>query len=112
MILVSGYAGGAGSLPAAELAYCLHPLDLAGCLAEAVEALGVEEQRIDIGWDRPVSNDAHFHSGLVRRGVRRRTAANAPVRRRPGFPQIGGRKLRPELRLAASVLMRRCTEPI
>ena len=29
--------------------------DLAGYLAEAVDAPGVEGQRIDIGWDRPVS---------------------------------------------------------
>jgi uncharacterized protein YbjT (DUF2867 family) len=29
--------------------------DLAGCLADAVDATGVDGQRIDIGWDRPVS---------------------------------------------------------
>jgi uncharacterized protein YbjT (DUF2867 family) len=29
--------------------------DLAGHLADAVDALGVDGQRIDIGWDRPVS---------------------------------------------------------
>jgi hypothetical protein len=46
---------------------------------------------------------ARFRSGLVRRGVCRRTSANAPRRRKAGFRQIGGRKLRPELRLAASV---------
>jgi hypothetical protein len=54
LILVSGYAGWAGSLPAVEVAHRLQlTLDLAGYLAEAVEALGVEEQRIDIGsWRR------------------------------------------------------------
>ena len=45
---------------------------------------------------------ARFCSGLVRRGVCRRTSANAPRRRKAGFPQIGCPKLRPELRLAAS----------
>ena len=50
---------------------------------------------------------ARFCSGLVRRGVCRRTSANAPRRRKAGFPQIGCPKLILELRLAASALMRR-----
>src|ERR687893_631185 len=34
---------------------CILTSDLAGYLADAVDAPGVEGQRIDIGWDRPVS---------------------------------------------------------
>jgi len=48
-------------------------------------------------------NNARFRSGLVRQGVRQRTAANTPGPRKAGFRVVGGRKLRPELRLAASM---------
>jgi hypothetical protein len=48
-------------------------------------------------------NPTRFCSGLVRRGVCRRMSANTPGRRKAGFPQTGGLKLRPELRLAASM---------
>ncbi|WP_457962285.1 SDR family oxidoreductase [Arthrobacter sp. D1-29] len=40
--------------PGVPLTFVLTP-DVAGCLAAAVDAPGVEGQRIDIGWDRPVS---------------------------------------------------------
>ena len=46
--------------------------DLAGYLAEAVDAPGVEGQRIDIGWDRPVSmaEIAQISSNLLGEPVR------------------------------------------
>lgn len=40
--------------PRIPVTFVLTP-DVAGCLATAVDAPGVEGQRIDIGWDRPVS---------------------------------------------------------
>jgi uncharacterized protein YbjT (DUF2867 family) len=40
--------------PTVPLTFVLTP-DLAGYLADAVEAPGVDGERIDIGWDRPVS---------------------------------------------------------
>ncbi|WP_458114120.1 SDR family oxidoreductase [Arthrobacter sp. R1-13] len=40
--------------PRIPVTFVLTP-DVAGCLAAAVDAPGVEGQRIDIGWDRPVS---------------------------------------------------------
>jgi uncharacterized protein YbjT (DUF2867 family) len=40
--------------PTIPLTFVLTP-DLAGYLADAVDAPGVDGQRIDIGWDRPVS---------------------------------------------------------
>src|SRR5215216_3385144 len=46
---------------------------------------------------------ARFRSGLIRRGARQRTAANTPGPRKAGFRAVGGRKLKPELRLAASM---------
>lgn len=39
--------------PTIPLTFVLTP-DLAGYLADAVDAAGVEGERIDIGWDRPV----------------------------------------------------------
>jgi hypothetical protein len=44
-----------------------------------------------------------FVAGFVRRSVRQRTAAKTPGPRKAGFRAVGGRKLRPELRLAASM---------
>ena len=48
---------------------------LAACLAAAVDAPGVEGQRIDIGWDRPVSmrDVADIAGGLLGRRIRVRT---------------------------------------
>ncbi|MGX9901021.1 SDR family oxidoreductase [Arthrobacter sp. SA17] len=40
--------------PRIPVTFVLTP-DVAGCLAATVDAPGVEGQRIDIGWDRPVS---------------------------------------------------------
>ncbi len=49
--------------------------DLAGYLADAVDAPGVDGQRIDIGWDRPVSMQqlAQISGRLLRRHIRVRT---------------------------------------
>ena len=49
--------------------------DLAGYLAEAVDAPGVEGQRIDIGWDRPVSiqDIAQISGQLLTQQIRVRT---------------------------------------
>jgi uncharacterized protein YbjT (DUF2867 family) len=49
--------------------------DLAGYLADAVDAPGVDGQRIDIGWDRPVSIEeiAQISSRLLRQQVHVRT---------------------------------------
>jgi uncharacterized protein YbjT (DUF2867 family) len=49
--------------------------DLARYLAEAVDAPGVEGERIDIGWDRPVSIQevARISGRLLRREIRVRT---------------------------------------
>jgi uncharacterized protein YbjT (DUF2867 family) len=49
--------------------------DLAGYLAEAVDAPGVEGQRIDIGWDRPVSVSelAQISGDLLGEPIRVRT---------------------------------------
>ena len=52
--------------------------DLAGYLADAVDAPGVDGQRIDIGWDRPVSIEeiAQISGRLLGQRVR-----GQPVRR-------------------------------
>jgi len=49
--------------------------DLAGYLADAVDAPGVDGQRIDIGWDRPVSIEeiAEISGRLLGRRIRVRT---------------------------------------
>jgi len=49
--------------------------DLAGYLAEAVDAPGVDGQRIDIGWDRPVSiqDIAQISGQLLTQQIRVRT---------------------------------------
>ncbi|HWH99994.1 MAG TPA: SDR family oxidoreductase, partial [Propionibacteriaceae bacterium] len=49
--------------------------DLAGYLADAVDAPGVDGQRIDIGWDRPVSMQevAQISGRLLRKHVRVRS---------------------------------------
>jgi uncharacterized protein YbjT (DUF2867 family) len=49
--------------------------DLAGYLADAVDAPGVDGQRIDIGWDRPVSIEeiAEISGPLLGRRIRVRT---------------------------------------
>jgi uncharacterized protein YbjT (DUF2867 family) len=49
--------------------------DLAGYLADAVDAPGVDGQRIDIGWDRPVSMQeiAQISSRLLGQQIRVRT---------------------------------------
>ena len=53
-----------------------------------------------------------FCSGLVRQGVRQRTAANMPGPRKAGFRAVGGQKLRPELRLAAAMFDATPSRPI
>ena len=49
--------------------------DLAGYLADAVDAPGVDGQRIDIGWDRPVSMQeiAQISGRLIGQQMRVRT---------------------------------------
>lgn len=49
--------------------------DLAGYLADAVDAPGIDGQRIDIGWDRPVSMQevAEISGRLLGKGIRSRT---------------------------------------
>jgi hypothetical protein len=49
--------------------------DLSGYLADAVDASGVDGQRIDIGWDRPVSihEIAQISSRLLGQQIRVRT---------------------------------------
>jgi hypothetical protein len=53
-----------------------------------------------------------FRSGLVRRGVRQRTAANTPGPRKAGFRAVGGQKLRPKLRLDATTFDATPSRPI
>lgn len=59
---------GSGTIP---LTFVL-TADLAGYLAQAVDAPGVEGQRIDIGWDRPVSisDIARISGELLGRRIR------------------------------------------
>jgi len=47
----------------------------------------------DADSNREGVNPTRFRSGLVRQGVRRRTAPNVPGRQKAGFRAIGGRKL-------------------
>jgi uncharacterized protein YbjT (DUF2867 family) len=56
--------------------------DLAGYLAAATEAPGVEGQRIDIGWDRPVSMQevAGIAGRLLGKRIRVRTIPAGPLR--------------------------------
>jgi len=56
--------------------------DLAGYLATAVDAAGVEGQRIDIGWNRPVSmrEIAEISGRLLGRKIRVRSIPNGPIR--------------------------------
>jgi uncharacterized protein YbjT (DUF2867 family) len=56
--------------------------DLAGYLAAAVDAQGVEGERIDIGWDRPVSMQAvaDLASGLVGERIKVRTVPAGLIR--------------------------------
>jgi uncharacterized protein YbjT (DUF2867 family) len=60
--------------PTIPLTYVLTS-DLAGYLADAVDAPGVDGQRIDIGWDRPVSMQeiAQISGRLLGRQIRVRT---------------------------------------
>ncbi len=60
--------------PTVPLTYVLTP-DLAGYLADAVDAQGVDGQRIDIGWDRPVSMQeiAQISGRLLGQQIRVRT---------------------------------------
>jgi nucleoside-diphosphate-sugar epimerase len=55
--------------------------DLAGYLADAVDALGVDGQRIDIGWDRPVSMQeiATISGDLLGRTVRVRAIPSGVI---------------------------------
>ena len=56
--------------------------DLADYLAAAVDAAGVEGQRIDIGWNRPVSlqDIAEISGHLLGRKIRVRSIPNWPIR--------------------------------
>ncbi|WP_133801584.1 SDR family oxidoreductase [Kribbella caucasensis] len=56
--------------------------DLAGYLAAAVDAPGVDGQRIDIGWDRPVSmqNIADIATRLLGAKVKVRAVPTGPIR--------------------------------
>ena len=73
--------------------------DLAGYLADAVDAPGVDGQRIDIGWDRPVSMQeiADISGQLLRRQIRVRavpaglinTAAAVVGRFNPAVKDLG-----------------------
>lgn len=60
--------------PAVPLTYVLSA-DVARCLAEAVDAEGVEGERIDIGWNRPLAMEevAQISSDVLGRQVRVRT---------------------------------------
>jgi uncharacterized protein YbjT (DUF2867 family) len=60
--------------PTMPLTYVL-TTDVAGCLADAVDAPGVDGQRIDIGWDRPVSMQeiAQISGQLLGQQIRVRT---------------------------------------
>ena len=60
--------------PTIPLTFVLTP-DLAGYLADAVDAPGVDGQRIDIGWDRPVSMQeiAQISGQLLGQQIRVRT---------------------------------------
>jgi len=60
--------------PTIPLTFVLTP-DLAGYLADAVDVAGVDGERIDIGWDRPVSmrEVARISGRLLGREIRVRT---------------------------------------
>jgi uncharacterized protein YbjT (DUF2867 family) len=60
--------------------------DVAGYLADAVDVAGVEGQRIDIGWDRPVSVQevAQLAGRLVGREIRVRTIPAGVIN---GYPR-------------------------
>ncbi|WP_077490980.1 SDR family oxidoreductase [Sinomonas mesophila] len=62
--------------------------DVAACLAAAVDAAGVEGQRIDIGWDRPVSmrDVAEISGRLLGRRIRVRHIPLAPLRALGALP--------------------------
>jgi uncharacterized protein YbjT (DUF2867 family) len=55
--------------------------DLAGYLADAVEASGVDGQRIDIGWDRPISMHeiAEISGRLLGQQIRVRAIPAGPI---------------------------------
>ena len=60
--------------PTIPLTYVLTS-DVAGYLADAVDAPGVDGQRIDIGWDRPVSMQeiAQISGRLIGQQIKVRT---------------------------------------
>jgi uncharacterized protein YbjT (DUF2867 family) len=66
--------------PKIPLSVMLTP-DLAGYLADAVDAPGVDGQRIDIGWDRPVSIEeiAQISGRLLDQQIRVRTIPAGPI---------------------------------
>ena len=65
--------------------------DLADYLAAAVDAAGVEGQRIDIGWNRPVSlqDIAEISGHLLGRKIRVRSIPNWPIRAHRGRNWLG-----------------------
>lgn len=58
----------------------VHTPDLANCLAQAVDTDGIENTRIDIGWDRPVSvaDIARIAGDLLGRRLRTTVIPGAP----------------------------------
>ena len=79
--------------PTIPLTFVLTP-DLAGYLADAVDAPGVDGQRIDIGWDRPVSMQeiAHISGRLLGQQIRVRTIPAGLINTAAG----GGRPVQPD----------------
>ena len=73
--------------PQVPLTYVL-TTDVAACLAAAVDAPGVEGQRIDVGWDRPVSMQdvADISGRLLGRRIRVRRIPLTPLRALGALP--------------------------
>lgn len=67
--------------PRVPLTFVLTP-DLAGYLAAATDTPGIDGQRIDIGWDRPVSMQevAEISGRLLRKRIRVRTIPTGLIR--------------------------------
>lgn len=67
--------------PRVSLTFVLTP-DLAGYLADAVDTAGIDGQRIDIGWDRPVSmrEVAATTSRIVGKRIRVLAVPSGPLR--------------------------------
>lgn len=70
--------------------------DLAGYLAAATDAVGIDGQRIDIGWDRPVSMQevARISGRLLAPDTQSNSRAMRQHRQRPDRPTVAGRNHR------------------